>query len=116
MRVDWTTIDKVVEWVRSRLHELCLPTERTLVLFKYSIDDPVRSFIPRKMREQQQSIDQHNSSLDLSGGKYVDKELAQRERSHLTGKLWDQRFQGNRFVILDQELIHDSQDKNIDLN
>jgi len=52
MRVDWTTIDKVVEWVRSRLHELCLPTERTLVLFKYSIDDPVRSFIPRKMREQ----------------------------------------------------------------
>ena len=50
MRVDWTTIDKVVEWVRSRLYELCLPTERTLVLFKYSIDDPVRSFIPRKMR------------------------------------------------------------------
>ena len=34
----------------------------------------------------------------------------------MTGRLWDQRFQGNRFVILDQELIHDSQDKPIDLN
>ena len=38
------------------------------------------------------------------------------ERAYLTGRLWDQRFQGNRFVILDQELIHDSQDKPIDLN
>ena len=46
----------------------------------------------------------------------VQKDLQQMERAYLTGRLWDQRFQGNRFVILDQELIHDSQDKPIDLN
>ena len=48
MRVDWATIDKVVEWVRSRIYELCLPTERTFILFKYTIDDPVRYFVPVK--------------------------------------------------------------------
>ena len=46
MRVDWATIDKVIEWVRSRIYELCLPTERTFVLFKYTIDDPVRYHDP----------------------------------------------------------------------
>ena len=46
MRIDWATVDKVVEWVRSRIYELSLPTERTFVLFKYNIDDPVRHFVP----------------------------------------------------------------------
>ena len=46
MRVDWATIDKVIEWVRSRIYELCMPTERTVVMFKYTIDDPIRSFRP----------------------------------------------------------------------
>ena len=48
MRIDWNTIDKVVEWVRSRIYEVCLPTERTLSLFKFNIDDPVRSFVSSK--------------------------------------------------------------------
>ena len=50
MRVDWTTVDRVIEWVRSRIYELCLPTERTHILFKYTIDDPVRSHIPKSMK------------------------------------------------------------------
>ena len=49
MRIDWKTIDCVIEWIRSRLYELCLPTERTHTLFKYTIDDPVRSFRPKKL-------------------------------------------------------------------
>ena len=48
MRVDWKAIDRVIEWIRSRLYELCLPTERTHILFKYTIDDPVRSFTPKR--------------------------------------------------------------------
>ena len=48
MRVDWKAIDRVIEWIRSRLYELCLPTERTHILFKYTIDDPVRSFMPKR--------------------------------------------------------------------
>jgi len=48
MRIDWNTIDKVVEWVRSRIYEVCLPTERTLSLLKFNIDDPVRSFVSSK--------------------------------------------------------------------
>ena len=47
MRIDWRTIDKVIDWVRSRLYELALPTERTLALFKFNIDDPVRNFRPK---------------------------------------------------------------------
>ena len=51
MSIDWVVIDKVVEWVRSRLYELCLPTERTFVLFKYTIDDPVRTFLKPKTKK-----------------------------------------------------------------
>ena len=53
MRIDWATVERVIDWVRSRLYELCLPTERTVVLFKYTIDDPIRYFIPSKMRINQ---------------------------------------------------------------
>ena len=120
MRVDWTTIDRVVEWIRSRLYELCLPTERTHVLFKYTIDDPVRTHIPMTNPKDRAVEFSASSEIDFDGrdpgGDDVSREMAQRERAYLTGRLWDQRFQGNRFVILDQGLIHDSQDRPIDLN
>ena len=63
MRIDWTTIDKVIEWVRSRIYELCLPTERTFILFKYTIDDPVRSFVPNLSRRQEAAISALDSEM-----------------------------------------------------
>ena len=50
MRIDWATVDRVVDWVRSHLYELSLPTERTVVLFKYTIDDPIRHFVSKSLR------------------------------------------------------------------
>lgn len=58
MRIDWDTIDRVIEWIRSRIYELCLPTERTVVLFKYSIDDPVRSYTAKTAKQRNMSIAQ----------------------------------------------------------
>ena len=65
MRIDWTTIDKVIEWVRSRIYELCLPTERTFILFKYTIDDPVRSFVPNLSRRNNQQIAVESENLEV---------------------------------------------------
>lgn len=261
MRIDWATVDKVVDWVRSRLYELSMPTERTYTLQKFTIDDPVRHFTSMKMLEYQKRLAAESESakdgcveqeeigaqiaewahkyyddtwsrgasserkrrrtqlvnwiregrgeqdllekfvgwasnlwnnhpgnrdgkliqadylnwmqqvqqdglrfegeqtvvIDLAQlvdyglvhqvrsqdedgvvtfddfkqvlkpllhkflelvrlYKLLEKDIKQISRSYLTGRLWDQKFQGNRFVILDQVLIHDSQDKPIDLN
>ena len=47
------------------------------------------------------SLQEQNFEVALDNGKQLKKDLQQMERAHLTGRLWDQKFQGNRFVILD---------------
>jgi hypothetical protein len=42
MRIDWVTINRVVESVRNRIYDLALPTERENVISRYNLDDPIR--------------------------------------------------------------------------
>ena len=48
MRIDWQQIDKVVQFIRDRLYEIVLPTERAVVVAKYDLEEVVRRVDKRK--------------------------------------------------------------------
>ena len=48
LRIDWSTIDRVIESIRQRIFEITLPTEREIVISKFGLDDPLREKLPRK--------------------------------------------------------------------
>ena len=66
--VNWSVIEKTIDYVRNQLYDLMMPSERHIVIAKYNLEEV------SKMRNQKM--------IDL---------------------VWDNRFSGNRHIVVNWE-------------
>lgn len=78
--VDWTFVDRAINYIKVRLLELYLPTERHIVCAKYNLD-----------------------------------EYAKADKNKMVVHVWENKFIGNRHVIISSEESKKSWHKPIDL-
>ena len=46
-QVNWTLIDRLIEYMKNRLYEIALPTDRHLVVAKYDLEEVSKKDIVR---------------------------------------------------------------------
>jgi hypothetical protein len=79
--VDWHLIDKTINYMRNRIIELYLPTERHLVIEKFNLE-----------------------------------EVCKKDKPKMIKKVWENKFIGNRHVMINFEPSLEIWNKPIDLN
>lgn len=78
--IDWGFVERAISYVKMRLLELYLPTERHVVCAKYNLD-----------------------------------ETAKLDKNKMVKYVWENKFIGNRHVVISSEASHKSWYKPIDL-
>jgi viroplasmin and RNaseH domain-containing protein len=79
-QVNWPLVKKVLGYIKSRLMDLYMVTERHIVCAKYNLE-----------------------------------ELAKKDTTTMLGKVWDNKFIGNRHVVVDYEQAWKAWDKPLEL-
>lgn len=103
LAVNWKLIDRVVDSVRHRLYEInVLTSERNIVIRKYDLEEILRS-------ERREGKWEHPDCLKcpVQPCRHDFEQLRRYQRAFMTKYLWDQNFQGNRYVILYKESSKD---------
>jgi len=78
--VNWRLVERAIDYVRDRIAELRMPTERHVVVSKYNLE-----------------------------------EYSKRDPQRMVTRVWDNKFQGNRHVVVDSNSSHSSWLKPLDL-
>jgi len=77
----------------------------------WKLIDRVVEYTRDRLDEVALPIERH-----IQVAKYDLEEIVKRDRTSMVKRLWDQKFQGNRYVVLGQDESHKIWDKTIDLN
>ena len=102
----------MIDYIRGRLYDVAtLPTERNVVLHKYDLEEVLRKPPMRKAIEDEETKDSivAHSNCSCKAKQTVGclkcgfGQAMRKQRALMTCRLWDQHFQGNRYVILKEE-------------
>lgn len=79
--VNWSLVKRSLNYIRNRLLELIMPTERHIVVSKYNLE-----------------------------------EISKQDSGAMIKRVWDNKFIGNRHVVIDSEQSSKTWDRPIDLS